>query len=71
MNVEDDPLLQRADAAVAEALRLCQALEQSQEQVRHEARHLAWIEAMLDPLPPHPAEELRRVGELLAREPNP
>lgn len=61
MAPEDDPLLQRAAAILAEAARLHHALEQSS--------RLAEIEADLDPLLPHLPEKPGRVRELPAQGP--
>jgi hypothetical protein len=69
MNIDDDPLFQRAEAVLAEAARLRQALEQSQEKVRRSAQRLSRIEAELDPLLSHPPEELRRTRELTDQDP--
>lgn len=69
MSAEDYPLIQRAETAVAEAARLREALEQLQGKIRQQAERLARIETELDPLQPHPAEELGEVRALLAREP--
>ena len=67
MSIEDDSLIQQAEAVVAEAVRLRQALEQSQKEVRQQVQCMLQIEAELDPLLPHPPEELREIRALLAR----
>ncbi len=69
MSTEDNLLIQRAEEAAAEAARLREALEQSRRKVHQQAERLARIEAELDPLLPHPPEELRQVRALLAQDP--
>ncbi|KLK90855.1 hypothetical protein AA309_23325 [Microvirga vignae] len=69
MVIEDDPLFQRAEKAVTEAVQLRQRLLAAQEQVQHQIQEMARIEAELDLLLPHPPDELARVRELLAQDP--
>ncbi|EIM25942.1 hypothetical protein [Microvirga lotononidis] len=68
MTIEDDPLLRRAEAALAEASRLRQALDEIREKTLHQVGEMLRIEAELDPILPHPPGEARAVRRLLAEE---
>ena len=71
MAMKDDPLIERADAALAETARLWEAHQAFQAQVREQIDRMKQIEAELDPLLPHPPWELARVRALLASETDP
>jgi hypothetical protein len=71
MSVEDDPLLKRAKADLAETARLREAHERFCEQVDQQLARMRQIEAELDPLLPHRPEELREVRTLRASDEDP
>jgi hypothetical protein len=71
MFVKDDPLLKRAEAALAEVARLRAAHERFREHADQQFARMRQIEAELDPLLPHRPEELREVRTLLARDEDP
>ncbi|MCB8822867.1 hypothetical protein [Microvirga rosea] len=70
MRIEDDPLMQRAEKAVAEAARLRQALMHFENEVWQQAQQMLRIEAELDPLLPHPPDGLGRLREVMAQDPS-
>ncbi|MFC1455725.1 hypothetical protein ACETIH_03120 [Microvirga arabica] len=68
MDVADDPLLKRAEAVVAETVRLRESHTQFRIQVWCQLAEMQRIERELDPLLPHPPEELAVVRGILAHE---
>ena len=66
MSVEDDPLLKRAEVALAETARLRESHERFRKHVDQQLARMRQIEAELDPLLPHLPAELREVRTLVA-----
>jgi hypothetical protein len=66
LSIENDPLLKRAEAALAETARLRDAFERLQEQANQRLQQLNEIVAELDPLLSHRRTEIRRPVVLLA-----
>ena len=71
MSVEDDPLLKRAEATLAETARLREAHERFREHVDQQFARMRQIEAELDPLLPNRPAELREASTLLTRDEDP
>jgi len=71
MSPEDDLLLQRAEAVVAEAIQLRDAHRRYVTEVEQQFERMKRISAELDPLLPHPPWELGVVRAILARETEP
>jgi hypothetical protein len=65
--MKDEPLIERADALLAETARLREAHQVFRAQVQEQVDRMNQIEAELDPLLPHPPWELATVRALLQR----
>ena len=68
MTIEDDPLLKRAEAALAEMSRLYDAHLRFREKVDRQLERMRQIGMELDSRLPHPPEEPQAVRALLAGE---